>query len=47
MSINGGNNNFDMNRKTPPLSKEDKIIGYIILAVALGVVGILVWAALN
>lgn len=47
MSHSGGNNNFDMNRKAPPLSKEDKIIGYIILGVVLGVCGILIWAVLQ
>lgn len=46
MSIPGGRNNFDMNRKGPDYTKEDKIIGYGILGVVLGVCGILVWAVL-
>ena len=38
MSIPGGNNNFDMNRKSEPLPTEDKIIWAIIGSIVVGTI---------
>jgi hypothetical protein len=41
--LNGGSNNFDMNRKYPPLKKRDKIFLIVNTVIGLFFLGVGLW----